>query len=288
MVVYTSTIVSVVVFVLLASLSYFEIIEVEPLTFVDFLIFAVLSGTGIYGGYEYARMRRIKLIDSYFPDFVRDLAESRKAGMTFTKAIFLAAKGNYGPLTPEIKKMAQQISWGSSVNEALSNFAERVDTKLVRRSVSLINEASRGGGSVADVLEAAAKDAREMQHLKVKRKTSMSSYVIIVYLSTFVFIAIVLALTKSILPSLGESLAKSAGIGGVVAGGGGALSIKELVGVFFFAAIIQSFGSGLVAGVFETGDVRDGVKHSFILVLVSWLIFKVSVTLGWLPASPFV
>ena len=49
---------------------------------------------------------RFRKIDEAFPDFVRDLAESRRAGMTFTKAIMYSSKGNYGLLTPEIQKIA--------------------------------------------------------------------------------------------------------------------------------------------------------------------------------------
>ena len=50
---------------------------------------------------------RVRKIDDRFPDFVRDLAESRRAGMTFTKAIIYASKGNYGLLTPEIQNIAR-------------------------------------------------------------------------------------------------------------------------------------------------------------------------------------
>ena len=52
----------------------------------DFLVIAVLVATGVFGIYEFFRLRRIRRIDNRFPDFVRDLAESRRAGMTFTKS----------------------------------------------------------------------------------------------------------------------------------------------------------------------------------------------------------
>ena len=92
LIIYIVTGVSVSIFVLLAILSLLDILNLF-LTWVDFLIFAVLSGTGIFGMYTFFHVRRIHKIDNIFPDFVRDLAESRRAGMTFTKAILFAAKG---------------------------------------------------------------------------------------------------------------------------------------------------------------------------------------------------
>ena len=117
LVIYICTGVSVSVFLILALLSFMEIIDFGSTA--DFIIFAILSGTGIYGMSEYLHHRRIYKIDTIFPDFIRDIASSRRAGMTFTNAILFASKGSYGLLTEEIKKTAQQISWGSSVEEAL-------------------------------------------------------------------------------------------------------------------------------------------------------------------------
>lgn len=233
----------------------------------DFIVFAVVSGTGIYGGYTIIRSRRIEKIERHFPDFVRDLAESKKSGMTFTKAIFLAAKGNYGELTPEIKKMARQISWGKSVNEAFSDFAKRVGTPLIKRIVSLIIEASRGGGSIADVLEAAAKDAAEIKFLERERKTGMASYVIIVYIGALAFLIVVAILCSSLLPKLTGGALTLPGLGG-------GLPPHEYKQILFYAALLQSFGSGMVAGMFEVGRWEAGVKHSCILVLITWIIFR--------------
>ena len=266
-----ATIASVVVFVILAFLSFFGVFQ-APLSGVDFLIFAALSGTGIYGSYETLRLRRITKIDNIFPDFVRDLAESRRAGMTFTKAILFASKGSYGILTSEIQKVSQQVSWGSSVTDALLAFSNRVRTNSIRRTISLIIEASKSGGNVADVLDVAARDAREIKMLEAERKTNMASYVVVVYVGMFVFLAIILILCTSFIPAMvgGEG---AAGMQGVM-GGRSLASQSQITTTFFYACIVQGFGSGLVAGVFEDGTFTASVKHIFIMVLSSWIAFK--------------
>jgi flagellar protein FlaJ len=267
------TSVLVIIFVTLGILSFLGIYKGIG-NFIDFFVFALLSGTGVYGTYQMLLARRISKIDEIFPDFIRDLAESRRAGMTFTKAILFASKGEYGLLTPEIQKISQQVSWGGNINDALRSFAQRVNTKSIQRTISLIIEASTSGGNVADVLDVAAKDAREIKMLEKERKTSMLSYVIVIYVGIFVFLAIVLILLTSFIPAMvGEEGVQS--MQGIM-GGGNMASQRQITDVFYLACIIQAFGSALVAGVFEDGRYSSSVKHIFIMVLTTWLVFKLT------------
>jgi len=269
LVVYSVSGITVGIFALLGILALLNIITFATPS--DFFVFALLSFAGVYGMYQYIHHRRIYQIDSIFPDFVRDLAASRRAGMTFTNAILFTSKGSYGLLTDEIKKIAQQISWGSSVEEALGAFAKRIKTKSVQRTISLIIEASRSGGNVADVLDVAADDAREIKQLESERRVNMASYVVVIYVSMLVFMAIVAMLAGVFIPTItGE---EAEGLAAAVSGGGG-IDKNEIIQVFYFATLIQSIGTGVVAGVFEDGHLESSVKHIFILVVISWIVFK--------------
>jgi flagellar protein FlaJ len=280
---YIVTAVLAIIFIILAILAVFGFIQPAYFesfrigTWIDYISFAVISGTGILGVYEALRIRRVRKIDDRFPDFVRDLAESRRAGMTFTKAIMYASKGNYGLLTPEIQIIARQISWGSSVDDALLAFSKRVNTKLICRTISLIIEASKSGGNVADVLDAASKDAREIRFIDSERRANMLSYVAVIYVGMFVFLMIVVLLSNSFLPNLTN--VNTAGLQDVASGDvGDTITQATITQLFLIAAIIQGLGMGLVAGVFEEGRFASGVKHMFIMVLLTWLIFKILVT----------
>ena len=285
LIVYVSAIIPAVLCIVFALLSFLEIIKPlrissgEGFIFIgtpmDFILIAILVFTGVYGIYEFTRLRRIRKIDERFPDFIRDLAESRRAGMTFTKAIMYSSKGDYGLLTPEIQKIARQISWGSSVENAFKAFAGRVNTKLIRRTVSLIIEASRSGGNVADVLDAATKDARELKLLEAERRAGMVSYVAVIYVGMGVFLLIIIVLCKSLLPSMITE--GSEGVS-VALGKATSMTLSDVTHLFFYAALVQTAGMGVIAGVFEEGNIVSGVKHMFVMILVSWLIFKFVVT----------
>jgi len=281
--VYLAATIPAVLFILLALFS--AVGSIKPLTIgesikfgtpLDYTIIAVIILTGVYGIYQSLLMRRIRKIDERFPDFVRDLAESRRAGMTFTKAIMYSSKGNYGLLTPEIQKITNQISWGSSVDNALRDFSKRVNTKLIERTITLIIEASRSGGNVADVLDAASKDARELKLMDGERRAGMLSYVAVVYVSMGVFLLIMIVLCKSLIPAMTGM--GSEGLAIAMNKGGTGITRDDITQLFFYATIIQSAGMGAVTGVFEDGKVISGVKHIFIMVLITWLIFKLIVT----------
>jgi len=121
------------------------------------------------------------------------------------------------------------------------------------------------------VLDAASKDAREIKLIEAERRATMASYVVVIYVGMFVFLVIVMVLCKQFLPAMaGEG---SAGLSSAMGKGSG-IKAEDITQVFFYATMMQGFFSGLVAGVFEDGNLSSGVKHMFIIVLVSWFMFK--------------
>lgn len=241
--------------------------------YTDFLILAFLVGVGPIGFRRAIQMRRIHAMDEKFPEFLRDMAEGLRAGMTLPRALFSASKGVYGALTPQIKLMSAQVEWGVSFTEALQRFSERVRTPLIQRTVSLINEASKAGGSVVDILTAASSDAREIKQILEDRRRQMGIYSVIIYVAFVVFLVVIYVLAAQFLPSF-ETAVKSAS--GTQVGGLNfqSFSVEAYTRIFFHGALIQGIGSGLVAGVMSEGHPLGGLKHSFIMTLIAWAFFR--------------
>lgn len=239
----------------------------------DFFVAAILIGIGPYGWYAAREARRTEAIDQKFPEFLRDLAESQRAGMTLTEAVLTASKGQYGMLTPEIRKMAAQIEWGVSFSDALERFAKRVNTPLIGRTVSLVIQASNAGGNVVDVLTAAADDSREIQQIVKERTQSMSIYVMIIYIAFAVFIGVIAVLNAQFIPEVAKAVEKADGVSI------GGLNFRKFDQddfkiLFFHAAVIQGLGGGIVGGVMSQGKMVHGLRHSFILVAIAWVLFR--------------
>ncbi|MCD4841414.1 MAG: type II secretion system F family protein [Methanosarcinales archaeon] len=241
--------------------------------FDNVLLFTILIAIVPPGFLHHLRRRRVKGIEQYFPNFLRDVAEMNRSGMTLTKSVGMVSKGEYGDLTIEIARINAMLSWGISFEDALDKFADRVATPLIYRSIALINQASRAGGNVPDVLEVAAKDAYVLKMMEKDRASNMIIYVVISYMSFFVFLLVIGILSYSFIPVMAQ-----AGISASAAGGGA----EEFMGVFnpelfrrlfFHASLIQGFSSGLVAGQMGEGEVMAGLKHSVILSLIAWVSF---------------
>lgn len=220
------------------------------------------------------RASTIRQIEQRFPDLLRDLNESHSAGLTMAQAVRVAARGDYGRLNPELRRMAMQISWGTSFPEALRMFSDRIATPLIHRATSLIIKATQAGGHVKDVLAAAARDARELKSLESERRGGMVLYVVVVYVAFAVFLAVVAALQGLLIPAVLTST-RGAGGGFSSIGINQGLTEQDFYFMYYSVGMIQAIGSGIVAGVMSEGTVQAGLKHTAILVGVTVLVLGI-------------
>lgn len=237
-----------------------------------FLGLGIITAFAPYSLVTYFEKKRLVDIEENFPEFLRDLAEARKIGMTLPQAIYKSAKVDYGRLSPEIQKMANQISWGVPFNDVLKKFSERMKSKFIERAIAIIVEAQVSGGDVTDTLESVARDARLIKESEKERSAKLDQQTMIMYAIFFLFLAIVVALQRLMMP--------------LVASKGFTLSAespKEILdfykNLFFSMIVIQAIFNGLLAGQISKGSAVIGLKHSAIFlvagVVVSWvMIFR--------------
>lgn len=263
-------------FLLFEGRSFFDF---SPDAWVHFLCLGLLVGLGPYGFYMANESHRVRLLEERFPDFLRDVASSHKGGLTLAQSVAVAARGEYGPLSPEVQRMADQLSWNVPFNEALERFGGRVQTPLVQRAVSLILEANRSGGATTDVLLAAARDAREIKFLEQDRRINMSLYTVVIYVTFFVFLGVTAVLYSQFVPQLVAS-SHAAQEASIAAGGAqiagvntASLDLRDFQLFYFMAALMQGLGDGIVAGMMGSGKAVLGLRHSFIMVALSYVTF---------------
>lgn len=269
--------------VLLSFMGVLDNMGSLPLPFepIDWFIFAALSFLGPYGFYVSTKERHTREIETRLPDFLRDVAEAGRFGMTLADAIVVASSGRYGRLTPEIKKMAAQIEWGVPASEAIRLFAERVKTPLVTRMASIIRKANDAGGNVADVLSMVSHDAKESILTQEERNVTMSTYVMVVYISFFVFIATILILEVQFLPKMedaGRTVNDAAAEMGLTSIPGVNIqvsAIAEVSFIFLMSVIVHAIGDGILAGVIQNGSIPIGMRHSFIMLLCGFVCLRV-------------
>jgi len=219
--------------------------------------------------------------EEMFLEFARNLVESVKTGTPISKSIIQVKGKYYGVLSENIKKLANQISVGIPLSMALQTFANDIKNKTISRSLTLIGQAEKSGGEIGGILESVAEAVSTTDKLKKERKASISTLVVQGYIIFVVFIIIILVLQFQIIPLLGGLASPGGGSGGgglsgvvgFIGGGGGApISQSELSNAFLYLILIQGFFSGLTIGKLSEGTIKPGIKHSFILMVMAFLV----------------
>jgi flagellar protein FlaJ len=170
--------------------------------------------------------------------------------------------------------MVSQLSWGISIENALNNFAKRINTDEVKRLAVTINKALEIGGNTSSVFVAAAKEIDQIKRVELQRRTEMSMYSIVIFISFFVFLAVILIINSTIFAAIYDLQSEMAGqsIGNLRIAQIDPSAVKDM---FFIFVFVQSIGGGILGGFMIEGRLSSGVKSAFVLILVSFVIFKV-------------
>jgi flagellar protein FlaJ len=230
----------------------------------DFVFFGLLALISPIAILNYINYRWRKAVDEHLPDLFRSIVQAQEIGMTLPKALEEAAERDYGPLTPELKKMTVQISWGASFEEALLAFGRRVGTMLTQRTVPMIIEASHSGGRVEKVFDPMGKFIQTTILLEKERKTQTRPYIAIIYVALFVFLFTIVILFKTFFTN----------VEGMALFSLPTSSPADLKRIFLHLTLVQGFFSGLVAGKMGEGSISAGLKHSLIMMLLGYMALK--------------
>ena len=221
-------------------------------------------------------------VEEKFPDFLRDMAEYWKGGLSMTVAVQTLAKSEYGALNDEVKKMSDQLSWGIKFSDVIKQFSERVGTPLVKRAITLIAEADRAGGKISDILVTAANDSREIKFLEGERRRAIGSYIAVIWTSYFVFLGVITLLGRIFIPAIAKSNSGDEGAGDSGGANIGNMTIRSIdplffVTVFYYGVTMQAIGNGSMAGLMANGRFSAGFKHSGMMIIAALIAFNLLV-----------
>jgi len=210
--------------------------------------------------------------EDMFLEFSRNLVEAVKSGTPISKSIVNVKDKNYGSLTKHIQKLANQVSLGIPVKQALKIFSDDIGNKVVTRSVALISEAEQAGGQIDTILESVAKSVSEVEDIKKEQKAAVSNLVVQGYIIFFIFIVIMLVTEIKIIPmTVGLASGQKMEFTGMTSSASSTLSPEELSQPFLFLLLVQGLFAGLVIGKLSEGSAKAGIKHSFIMVVLAYL-----------------
>ena len=134
--------------------------------FLPIIIVAITLGWSQFWVDFFAETKRQKEIESKFLEFIRNLVDNVRSGVTITKGIVNVAAEDYGALSPYVKKLSKQLEWGIPLHKSLVTFANDTENVVIKRAVSIIIEADESGGDIESILDAVSTSVVNIKKMK--------------------------------------------------------------------------------------------------------------------------
>jgi Flp pilus assembly protein TadB len=232
--------------------------------------------------------RRTKL-ENTLPDFLTLVASNIKAGMTLDQAMWYSAKPEFGLLSSEVKAVIKSSFSGESLESTLDRLGGRFDSRVFKRTILLLKQATATGGELTNVLERTADDVRNTIIMKKEIAASLVLYEIFVLFAAVVGTPFLFAVASKLV-GVFERIAPQAGAlpSGAAGGPFSVFSSIKFTGAvvssndFFWFSIPTIFVTALISSfivsIIRTGAKSQGMKYfPFVLIcsyLVYWLVIN--------------
>jgi flagellar protein FlaJ len=227
----------------------------------------ILTSLPAFVSMKYSRER--SALEKALPEFIRDVAEGRKTGLSPEVAIERLSGRHYGALTKHVKKMGAQLSWGVSLSKVISTFTDAVGSWVTRAIGTLLIEVVDVGGGTIRSFSEMAEFTRSINDMESDRKAALKPFVYITYIAgvMVVITTFIMVYLLSAPSATGMATASTPTVQGAT------------IDMLLTTAVFDSFVIGIVAGKMGESGLADGFKHAIMLVVVSLIAIVLAVKL---------
>jgi pilus assembly protein TadC len=225
---------------------------------------------------------RAKMFERNFPDALSMMSANLRAGMTIDKAIWSAARPEFGPLEGELHDVGKDVVGGVPISEALTRMGGRVRSDVVKQTMKLISEGIKSGGALESLLIEIAEDIRAMDILKEEVRANLAMYSLFILFASCIAGPIIYGVSSKFVDiSIKLQKPMTADITAVptmfdLKVGGISVS-PDQVNMFYYSIIVViSFSASLIYGVLTKGEMKYGMKVSVMFLFLSLAVFTIS------------
>lgn len=205
---------------------------------------------------DYRYTREDKSLQQGITNFLRDLVETRKSGLTPERCIESLSKRDYKGFSKHLRKISAKISWGYPIRRIYDDFREKVKNWLSLVNVYLLIDTIEVGGGTEESLETLAEFSESSKALEEEKRATLMPLTFVPYIGGAL-------LTGSVVMFLNFLTGFSKW--------GVSASFVLLYRSLLPPLVLHSFILGLVTGKIGSGRVSAGFKHAIIMVLVAIL-----------------
>jgi flagellar protein FlaJ len=198
-------------------------------------------------------------------NFLRDLTETRKTGLSPEACISNLAKRDYGAFSKELRKMSSDIGWGIPMRNVIMDFVKKTKSWMSQIVMFLLLEAVDVGGGTISMIESLARFNNMTQEIEKEKKMSVRPYMIMPYFAAILLVAttlMTLMFTTNTIAMGGPAAATTT-------------DTDFLTLIFTVSVITHCYLIGLVCGKISEESLAAGFKHSALLVLIAIVASKI-------------
>ena len=214
-----------------------------------------------------------KNMEEVLPDLLVLVASNIRSGQTIDKALFFAARDEFGELSVDVRKTAMKIYSGTDIGHALLQLTNRVKSFSFKRTMKMLAEGLKSGGNIAVLLDESAADIRSTKILLKEIATSVQMMIMFIFIAGVLASPAMFAISNYLIVKMSSmwSGVDSSAFEGASAGGGlmSALEFGEtsISPAFFdmfsiWCILITTIFGGMIVSQIKTGNIKDAVKYS--------------------------
>ncbi|MEM7822878.1 MAG: type II secretion system F family protein [Candidatus Aenigmatarchaeota archaeon] len=253
---------------------------------------------------KYAHYSWLKSLEMQFPNFIRDVSDSIRSGMSMKQAIISASKTDYGKLSEEIRRIAAKLTWDVPLARTLEIFENRVKgSRLMSEALIVMKEANISGGNVAATLDAIARNMLMLKEIDAERESMARGHTILMYGIFFVFLGIAIMIISIMVPIIeAQPPSTQYGFGfsnpcpttktfpcsfftilGMALGLSSGITLYY-ASLFFTIVVVEGIFMGLIVGQMSESSILAGAKHSLVMLVAAFALFIFAIRIGIIPA----
>lgn len=261
--------IAITVVVLILSMLFIEGVTLLPLAFGIATLVLML-------GYPYLKSESIiGSIEKNFSDALKQMADTLKAGDTYEAALREVAEADYGRLSEEMQLSLRRLEDGENLEAALSGFAERIDSKIVKRTITIVLDSIKTGASLADILDEIAEDVRDFERLKEDRKANTTMQFLFLLFSGGLIAPIIFGEINAVVAGFSNIGAQTLSAEQVVAAAETNGFIIMLIQLYIIVAVL---GSGVMMALTREGKLNRSIIYIPLLLLLAFISYYASLT----------
>lgn len=234
----------------------------------------------VYFYLDIRKYKRKKELEEVWPEYLQLVVANISAGMLIDVALWSAVKPRFKVLAKEIEEVAKQTLTGKDLSEALREFADKYDSAMLQRTISLLIEGMDSGGKIAVLLNKIALDIQDTKIMKKEMSASVMTYAIFITFATVVAAPFLFGLSTQLLTVIQKiigTLSQTTSAGSsFITFQSESVKISDFKIFAYVMLGITSFMSACLIGTIRKGSVRDGLKFIPIFMISTILIYFLS------------